>query len=241
MRKWNQILWGLIMNICKIFCISAIAITLGACTTIPTKPVLGGGQSLTSDGYLKSKQGNFVVQVQKIDTSLVEYRDIAKYGLPVRLVVANFSQSPINFSAQNVSLYKNGKLSKPLTASRLEEIKNGQHKRNAAWNFAQVALATAAGITGAMSGDMSVAQSSAELAENHINLASKSHEATKKFNEEKMDALSHQLQETLLKPVVLKQKEVTTGIVYFENIKNDDLVTLVVKTGPVDHHITYQK
>lgn len=211
------------------------------CSTIPTKPALSGDQSLTQDGFIQSKKGDFVVRLKKVDISSEDYRNIAKYGLPIRITVANLSNAPINFSPNNVLLYKNGQVAKPLTSYRLDEIKSSQQTRNTAWSLVNGALAMAVGVVGAVSGDSSLAQSTQQYTTDSINLTAQTHEATKQNTEEKMNALSKQVDDSLLQSTVLKPKGVATGVVYFENIKTDDPVEIIVKTGSVDHKIVYQK
>jgi len=225
----------------NLVCASVITLMLVGCSTIPTKPALIGDQSLTQDGSIKSQKGDFVVRVKKVDTSSEDYKNIAKYGLPIRITVANFSNAPINFSPDNVLLYKNGHAAKPLTSYRLAEIKSSQQTRNTAWSIVNGALAMAVGVTGALSGDTSLAQSTQQYATDSLTLTAQSHGATQQNTEEKMDALGKQVNDSLLQNTVLNPKGVATGVVYFENIKTDDPVEIIVKTGSIDHKIVYQK
>ncbi|CAM4230249.1 hypothetical protein F901_02344 [Acinetobacter dispersus] len=225
----------------NLVCGGVITIMMVGCSTIPTKPILSGDQSLTQDGFIKSHKGDFVVRVKKVDTSSEDYRSIAKYGLPLHIIVANFSNASIDFSPNNILLYKNGHVAKPLTSYRLDEIKSSQQTRNTAWGIVNGALAMAVGVAGAVSGDNSLAQSTQQYATDSLNLTMQSHAATKQNTEEKMDALGQQVDDSLLQSTVLKPKGVATGIVYFENIKTDDPVEIVIQTGLVNHKIVYQK
>lgn len=225
----------------NLVCGGVITIMMVGCSTIPTKPVLSGDQSLTQDGSIKSQKGDFVVRVKKVDTSSEDYKNIAKYGLPLRVTVANFSNASIDFSPNNILLYKNGHVAKPLTSYRLDEIKSSQQTRNTAWSLVNGALAMAVGVTGAMSGDSSLVQSTQQYTTDSLTLTAQSHTATQQNTEEKMNALGQQVNDSLLQSAVLKPKAVTTGIVYFENIKTDDPIEIVIKTGSVNHKIVYQK
>jgi hypothetical protein len=155
---------------------------------------------------------------------------------PLRITVANFSKASIDFSPNNILLYKNGHVAKPLTSYRLDEIKSSQQTRNTAWSIFNGALAMAVGVAGA-----SLAQSTQQYTTDSLTLTAQSHAATQQNTEEKMNALGQQVDDSLLQSTVLKPKGVATGIVYFENIKTDDPVEIVIRTGSVNHKIVYQK
>ncbi|WP_343682591.1 hypothetical protein [Acinetobacter baylyi] len=225
----------------SILCGVIITFLMVGCSTIPTKSVLSGDQSLAKDGSIKSQKGDFVVRVQKVDTSSEDYQNIAKYGLPLRITVANFSHAAINFSPENVLLLKNGKVAKQLTSYRLDEIRSSQQTRNTAWSLVNGALAMAVGVAGAVSGDTSLAQSTQQYTADSINLTTQTHAATQQNTEEKMNALGKQVDDSLLHPTVLKPKDAVTGMVYFEHIKTDDSIEVIVKTGAVEHKVVYQK
>lgn len=216
--------------------------TFFGCATTPTKPVLSTDQSLTKDGYVQSKKNNFVVRIGKMSTSSrSDFNDIARYGLPIRITVANLSTSPIVFGPEQIQLIKNDHIAKPLTAQRLEQIKKNKQTRNTALNMLMGAMAFATAAVGGNSNDSALAASSQQQATDTLTYAIESHSTTHEYNEKYMNGLKEQYSNTLLQRVLLKPKKVADGLVYFENINTGDAFIIVVKTGSVEHRVVYEK
>ncbi|WP_151806640.1 hypothetical protein [Acinetobacter bereziniae] len=216
-------------------------IILTACSTVPTKAKLGSEQTLTSDGFIQSKRDSFVVRISKLDTTSNSYQSIAKYGLPIRIIVANMSDKPIAFGPNNITVYKNNQLVRPLTAERLDQIKGHQKAKNTAWSLFNGALAMAVGVVGAISGDTSLAQSTQQYTSDSLNYTAQNHMASQQNTDDRMSALAFQLNEALLKGVNLQPKNVIDGVVFFENVKTSDSIIIKVQTGDKEHTIYYQK
>lgn len=188
---------------------------ISACSTVPTKAKLSLEQTLTNEGFVQSKKDNFVVRVSKVDTSSTNYKDIAKYGLPVRIIVANLTDKTIHFGPNDIKIYKNNHEVSPLTATRIDQIKDRQKTKNAAWGLLNGALAITVGIVGATSGDTSLAQTTQQYAVDSINYTTQSHTATQQKTEDSMNALSTQLNSTLLQETDIQPKKIADGIVFF--------------------------
>lgn len=56
-----------------------------------------------------------------------------------------------------------------------------------------------------------------------------------------MNALSHQVSSTVLNTTTLKPNQVLDGLVFFENIKTSEAMTIQIQTEDVKHIIVYQK
>ncbi|MCX5466184.1 hypothetical protein [Acinetobacter nematophilus] len=218
-----------------------ITIILTACSTVPTKAKLGSEQTLTNEGFIQSKREGFVVRISKLDTTSNSYKSIAKYGLPIRIIVANMSDKPITFGPTNITVYKNNQPVQPLTAARLDQIKDRQKTKNTAWSVLNGALAMAVGVVGATSGDTSLAQSTQQYTTDSLNYTAQSHMASQQNTDDRMSALSTQLNTSLLQEVVLQPRKTIDGVVFFENVKAGDSIVIKVRTDEIEHMVSYQK
>ena len=228
------------MKIQHVLTVTALCV-LTACTTVPSKPVLGTNQILTNDKQIQSKQGSYVVRVSKVDTKTQEYRDIAKYGLPVRVTVANLSKKPIKFGAENVQILKNGKPVPAFTTAGLAEIKRKKDRNEGILAGVMGALSVSVGVLGALTGDASLALSTQQQTEDSLNYTLQNYEKSTQYNADRMNALSHQVSSTVLNTTTLKPNQVLDGLVFFENIKTSEAMTIQIQTEDVKHIIVYQK
>ncbi len=217
-----------------------LALSIVGCSSAPhTKPVLGVNQTLTKDAQVQSQQGDYVVRVSRLNTNLPEYQKISKYGSPFQVTVANLGKQEIQFGPENIQVVRKGENIKPLTTAKLEEIKNKKNRNHAIWAGVSGALSVGIGVLGALSGDPSLAQSSQQQMSDGLELTFKSYGDSTTLNTDSIDALKYQVNNTVLMPTKLKTNQTTSGLVFFENIKGDDVITIKVKTGNFDHVIQY--
>ncbi|AXY60547.1 hypothetical protein QR674_06720 [Acinetobacter chinensis] len=225
----------------KIIKICTLTILLSACAGVPTKPVAGLNQSLTSDGQLQSRQGDYVVRISKMSSRSTEYKDISKYGLPIRVTVANLSKKPLKFGPENVQLTKNGQPVSALTVESLSKIQQKKDRNDAIWAGVVGTLAIGTSILGALSGDTSLAQTSQQQASESINSAFETYSQSTQYTSSTMDALSHQVTSNVLNTTVLKPKQVIDGLVFFEKVKETDPLVLIIDTNGMQHKVDFQK
>lgn len=223
----------------KNFAVGILTMALVGCTTTPTKPLLGTNQTLTSDGQIQSKQGDYVVRIIKMDTASTNYKEIAKYGLPVRVTVANLSKKNFKFGPEQVQLVKNGKPINALTPTSLYEIQKKKDRNDAIIAGAMSVLAV--GVVGALSGDTSLAQSTQQQMADSINLTFNNYDQSTKYTAGTMDALTKQVTSSVLGTTELKPKQVVDGLVFFEKVKTSDPITVVIQTAGVEHKAVFQK
>lgn len=225
----------------KIFAVAALTIAMVGCTAAPTKPQLGANQTLTTDGQLQSRQGDYVVRITKMDTQSSDYRAISKYGLPVRVTVANLSKKKMTFGPEQVQLIKNGKTIDALTADSLEEIKKKKDRNDAIMAGVMGTLAFGVGVVGALSGDPSLAQTTQQQMVDSMTLTFNSYDQSTKYTADTMNALSHQVTSSVLNKTELKPKQVVDGLVFFEKVKTSDPITVVIQTASVEHRAVFLK
>lgn len=225
----------------KIFAVGVLTVALVGCTGAPTKPVLGVNQTLTADGQVQSRQGDFVVRITKLDTQSSDYKEIAKYGLPVRVTVANLSKKKIIFGPEQVQLIKNGKTVDALTTATLEEIKKKKDRNDAIMAGVTGTLAFGLGVVGALSGDASLAQSTSQQMVDTMNLSFNTYDQSTKYTADTMSALSQQVTSSVLNKTELKPKQAIDGLVFFEKVKTSDPITVVIQTAGIEHRAVFQK
>lgn len=225
----------------QIFAVGMLTMALVGCAAAPTKPLLGTNQTLTSDGQIQSKQGDYVVRITKMDTTSTNYKEIARYGLPVRVTVANLSKKNLTFGPEQVQLIKNGKPINALTTNSLYEIQKKKDRNDAIFAGAMGALAFGVGVVGALSGDASLAQSTQQQMVDSINLTSNNYNQSIKYTAGTMDALTQQVTSSVLNTTELKSKQVVDGLVFFEKVKTSDPITVVIQTAGVEHKAVFQK
>jgi len=225
----------------KIFAVAALTIAMVGCTAAPTKPQLGANQTLTTDGQLQSRQGDYVVRITKMDTQSSDYRAISKYGLPVRVTVANLSKKKMTFGPEQVQLIKNGKTIDALTADTLEEIKKKKDRNDKIMAGVMGTLAFGVGVVGALSGDPSLAQTTQQQMVDSMTLTFNSYDQSTKYTADTMNALSHQVTSSVLNKTELKPKQVVDGLVFFEKVKTSDPITVVIQTAGVEHRAVFLK
>ena len=225
----------------KIFAVAALTIAMVGCTAAPTKPQLGANQTLTTDGQLQSRQGDYVVRITKMDTQSSDYRAISKYGLPVRVTVANLSKKKMTFGPEQVQLIKNGKTIDALTADTLEEIKKKKDRNDKIMAGVMGTLAFGVGVVGALSGDPSLAQTTQQQMVDSMTLTFNSYDQSTKYTADTMNALSHQVTSSVLNKTELKPKQVVDGLVFFEKAKTSDPITVVIQTAGVEHRAVFLK
>lgn len=225
----------------KIFAVAALTIAMVGCTAAPTKPQLGANQTLTTDGQLQSRQGDYVVRITKMDTQSSDYRAISKYGLPVRVTVANLSKKKMTFGPEQVQLIKNGKTIDALTADSLEEIKKKKDRNDKIMAGVMGTLAFGVGVVGALSGDPSLAQTTQQQMVDSMTLTFNSYDQSTKYTADTMNALSHQVTSSVLNKTELKPKQVVDGLVFFEKVKTSDPITVVIQTAGVEHRAVFLK
>lgn len=225
----------------NIFAVAALTIAIVGCTAAPTKPQLGANQTLTTDGQLQSRQGDYVVRITKMDTQSSDYRAISKYGLPVRVTVANLSKKKMTFGPEQVQLIKNGKTIDALTADTLEEIKKKKDRNDKIMAGVMGTLAFGVGVVGALSGDPSLAQTTQQQMVDSMTLTFNSYDQSTKYTADTMNALSHQVTSSVLNKTELKPKQVVDGLVFFEKVKTSDPITVVIQTAGVEHRAVFLK
>lgn len=225
----------------QIFAVGMLSMTLVGCAATPTKPLLGMNQTFTSDGQIQSKQGDYVVRITKMDTKSNNYREISRYGLPVRVTVANLSKKNLTFGPEQVQLIKNGKPINALTVSSLYDIQKKKDRNDAIIAGAMGVLAVSVGVMGALSGDASLAQSTQQQMADNIHLTFNNYDQSTKYTAGTMDALTQQVTSSVLSSTTLKPKQVVDGLVFFEKVKTSDPITIIIQTASAEHTAVFQK
>ncbi|MEG0030759.1 hypothetical protein [Acinetobacter sp.] len=114
-----------------------------------------------------------------MDTTSTHYKEIERYGLPVRVTVANLSKKKLTFGSGQVQLIKNGMPINALTTTSLYDIQKKKDRNDAILAGAMGAFAF--GVVGALSGDTSLAQSTQQQMVDSINLTSNNYNKSIKY------------------------------------------------------------
>lgn len=234
-------------SVAAVACLFASAVVLAGCDTtppaLPSTPVLASGEAFDGAGVRSVQQG-FAVYVEKVDSPNSDIAALAQYGLPLKVVVANLSNAPIDFGLEHVVVKKGGAELALLDEQKIKDLKEAQQED--ADNYADL-MGGLAMIGGAMApvaaqqGQMSAGQAAIIGMEAKMDVAQVQQdkaEADARISTEK-DALVRANRGIMLTDDPIPAHGFTGGIVLVSGADPSDALEVDVTAGATRHVFTF--
>lgn len=216
-------------------------VTFVGCASTSSVPKLQAQQSLTQDGQVESRQGQFIVRITQMNTNSDQYKNIARHALPMRVTVLNASPKSIMFGPNSVQMMKGNKEVERLSAQDLSEIGDKKNRNQKLLAGFRGLMAVAGSVSAGLSGDQNLANQSLAYSENEFQNIQDYYSSETQKNNTTYATLGHQLATSVLPYKELKPKEAVDGLLFFKGVKASDTFRLDIKTGDQVHHIHYGK